>query len=104
MTKAQYKVFNRLARRQVNRTDIRVVETAESFATFFLAFPGLYLTYDRQGSLIKQQTITERVIAKDHLAGPPDETPLLGIEMGTDNYQHKKPMYQDNDPDDDVPF
>ena len=101
MTKAQYRIFNRLSRKQANRNDIRVVETTEYYACFFLPFPGLYLTYDRAGNLIKQQTNTERVIAKEQLTGPPDETPLSGIEMGTDNYQHHRHLDPD---DDDVPF
>jgi hypothetical protein len=61
MTKAQMQVYNRLRKRQVNRgNDVVIVQEAreesEGGITFYVAFPGLYMTYDRAGKLLETMT------------------------------------------------
>lgn len=98
MTKAQLKVLNRLQKKQSNRTDVTVVETSESSATFHVAFPGLYLTYDNLGKLIATETPVERERANRELTRPGG--PVLAGEMGSGEY---KPLPIEV-LDDDVPF
>ena len=60
MTRAQHRVFNRLRHKQVNANDVAVVEVSDGAVTFFVTFPGLYLTYDNTGGLLEVETVTER--------------------------------------------
>ena len=49
-----------MRKRQVNRSkDMAVVEESEASATFYVAYPGLYLTYDTTGRLIESRTPAE---------------------------------------------
>ncbi len=101
MTKAQYKVFNRLRKKQTNRSDVALVETSTTSCTIFVTFPGLYLTYDNAGKLIETQTVIEREAAGHALTKPGGNIQLQG-EMGSDDYGgmfNRIPVI-----DDDVPF
>ena len=82
MTKSQYKVFSKLQRRQVNSDDAQVVEASESSCTIYLAFPGLYLTYDHLGKLMETETVTERTLTGRPLAVPGQQQMNLDTEMG----------------------
>jgi hypothetical protein len=87
MTKAQYRVYNRLAKKQTNRkADITVVETAAQFVTFHLAFTGLYLTYDNAGCLMSSETEAERRAKQKPLAVPGKVNLVIGGEMGSESY------------------
>ncbi len=101
MTKAQYKVLNRLQKKQTNRVDVSVVESSETSVTFYVAFPGLYLTYDRVGKLISTETPVEREKAGRELtrAGGP----VLKGEMGSGEYRPALVEVWD-DESDSVPF
>jgi len=81
MTKPQYKVFNRLQRKQVNSQDVQVVEASETSCTIYVAFPGLYLTYDHAGKLIETETARERALARRELVIMGQQLNLNG-EMG----------------------
>ena len=70
MTKSQYKVFNKLGKKQVNRSDVTVVDSGSGFVTFHTNFPSLYLTYDNTGTLMHCQTDVERSQAHEALAKP----------------------------------
>ena len=60
MTKAHSKIFDKLRRKQVNSSDVLVVSYSDTSATFFLKFPGLYVTYDHKGNLVETETKVER--------------------------------------------
>jgi hypothetical protein len=83
VTKSQDKVFAKLRKRQTNSSDVVVVETSETYCVFFVAFPGLYLTYDRMGKLLETETVIERTVAGKSLAKLGDQGDLiLSGEMG----------------------
>ena len=103
MTRAQLRVYNRLAKKQVNRTrDVVIVEESVSSVTFFVAFPGLYLSYDSCGSLIESQTETERERAKRPLAKAGAQQLTLQGELA--DYRPKQSCPPVEIDDDDVPF
>jgi hypothetical protein len=80
MTKAQCRKYNKLRDRQVNR-DVMVIETSESSITFFVPFPGLYLTYDNVGGLLLTETDAQRRLNAKTIAIPGQQPTLTG-EMG----------------------
>ncbi len=86
MTKAQYRAFNRLRKKQTNASDVRVVESSQSCAVIYVAFPGLYLTYSNDGKLLLTETVKEREAGKGQLLIP-GMAPVLVGEMG-DGFQH----------------
>ena len=79
MTKAQHRKYNQLRKKQVNR-DIAIVETSESSVTFYLQFPGLYLTYGCDGHLEMTETVASRESSGRPMAG----SVLLQGELGSD--------------------
>jgi hypothetical protein len=98
MTKAQYRVYNRLAKKQVNRRqDIRIVEESASSVTLYITFPGLYLTYGSAGNLLETQTEAERVLGKRPVASGP----VAGYdrELGSSDY-FKQPVVIDDESSD----
>jgi len=101
VTKAQYQVYNRLARKQVNRRfDVQIVEESISSCTFRTAFPALYLTYDPAGRLLFSETETERRAGNKRVVQPGQLHVALSGELGSADYR-PKPVEVD---DDDVPF
>lgn len=103
MTRAQYRILNRLRKKQTNRDDVTVVDSASHFVVFHLAFPGIYVTYNDDGHLIETETEAQRKEKQKPLAIPGKVNLVIGGEMGSDNYgmQPNKPIIHD---DDDVPF
>jgi hypothetical protein len=103
MTRAQYRVYNRLAAKQVNRArDITIVDSAAQYVTFHLAFTGLYLTYDNAGYLMSTETQAQREAGKKQLANPGSTNLVIGGEMGSESYGERRP-----EPvviDDDIPY
>ena len=84
MTKSQYRVFHKLGRKQVNRSDVAVVEASDTHVTFWVAFPGLYLTYDQRGVLIESETVAERNHSGKPMTPSQDMSQLvLGGELGS---------------------
>ncbi len=92
MTRAQYKVLDRLRKKQVNKSDVAVVESSSTSCTIYLPFPGLYLSYNSDGQLFLTQTIAEREKAGTALAQPGGDKLLAG-EMADGVY--KVPVYDD---------
>lgn len=82
MTKAHSKIYDKLASKQVNRNDVLVVSYSESSATFYVRFPGLYLTYDHKGRLISTETGAERRLHGEPLANLNQTQLSLGGEVG----------------------
>jgi hypothetical protein len=102
MTKAQYRVYNRLAKKQVNRrNDVQVIDQSESSVTFHTAFPSLYLTYDSCGNLILTETDGQRKSGLKTLSVPGRSEVRLVGELGSPDYHYQKPVEID---DDDEPF
>jgi hypothetical protein len=67
----------------VNWDDVIILDASETSATFFIKFPGLYLTYDHLGKLVETQTRTQRKLAKQPLARPGQQGKLAQDgEMG----------------------
>lgn len=101
MTRALYRIYNRLKKKQVNR-DASIVEVTEQFATFHIPFPGLYLTYDMVGNLLLTETERERKAGTKPLFKP-GQQPIVQGEMGSDTrgFNERQPP---PDLDDDVPF
>jgi hypothetical protein len=84
VTKSQCRVFNKLRKKEVNRSDVAVVEASDTAITFWVAFPGLFLTYDQKGSLIGSETITERAGNGKPMTPSQDAAQLvLGGELGS---------------------
>jgi hypothetical protein len=84
MTKSQCRVFNKLRKKEVNRSDVAVVEASDTSITFWVAFPGLFLTYDQRGVLIGSETITERTGSGKPMTPSADASQLvLGGELGS---------------------
>jgi hypothetical protein len=102
MTRAQYQVFRRLAKKQTNRTDISVVDRGAQSVTFHVPFPGLYLTYDRKGTLMLTETEAERWQGGKRLALQQSIDLVIGGEVGSENYTPQK--IDDTITDDDIPF
>ena len=95
MTRSQYRVYNRLRKKQVNHV-VDVVEASDSSVTFHVPFPGLYLTYGNLGELLLTETEAERREGSKPLKGY-----QLGGEVGSDTRGIKAPPEV---LDDDVPF
>ncbi len=93
MTKAQYKVLGRLRKKQINQSDVEVVECSESCCVIYLPYPGLYLTYNNGGKLVLTETTAERDKGTGTLHGGKN---VLQGEMGSGYYPD---VY-----DDDTPF
>lgn len=101
MTKAQYQIYNRLSKKQVNRQhDVQIVEQSNTSVTFHTAFPGLYLTYDSSGNLIGTETNAQRKWSSKALVAPKQAQLSLNGELGSNDYGQTA-AYVD---DDDVPF
>jgi hypothetical protein len=98
MTKAQYRVYNRLAKKQTNRRhDVAIVEESPSSVTLHVAFPGLYLTYGTAGDLLESETEAERVLGKRPVAS--DTRIDCNREMGSSDY-FKQPVVIDDESSD----
>lgn len=96
MTKAQYRMFNRLRKKQSNHDDAMVVDASFRTITIYLRFPGLYLTYDPVGTLLQSETEAERRKSGGRLAS---EGP---VEIEVDEIPKGLPVEVDDDGD--VPF
>lgn len=84
MTKAQYQIYNRLAKKQVNRQlDVRIVEESNTSVTFYVAFPGIYMTYDSIGKLLLTETRTQRKWTNKPLTQPLQADIVFGGELGS---------------------
>lgn len=108
MTRALYRIYNRLQKKQVNHRDVAIVEITEHFVTFHVAFPGLYLTYDTVGSLLATETEAERGATGKPLYEP-GQQPIVRVEMGSDTRGLGSTGLDEAPPwatvdDDDVPF
>ncbi len=82
MTKSQCRIFGKLRKKQVNANDVTVVEASDTCITFFVAFPGLYLTYDSHGRLLGVETNQEWLLAGKVPVVPGTQMVLDG-EMGS---------------------
>lgn len=90
-------MFNRLAKRQVNRLhDVKVVDEGEASVTIYIAYPGLYLTYDRTGKLIESASPKEWEAKGNRPAVAPVRQLVFAGTL--------KPLPVMPDDDDDVPF
>jgi hypothetical protein len=88
MTRAQLRVYNRLTKKQANRhNDVIVVEESISSVTFYVLFPGLYVTYDDAGRPLETHTDAERRKSGKTLAKPGMRTLVLTGELGSSSYQ-----------------
>ena len=68
-----------------------IVEESESSITMRVAFPCLYLTYDRVGKLILTETEWERIKGEKRLASH-EQIPLaFKGELGSADYTPKPP-------------
>lgn len=84
MTKAQYQIYNRLSRKQVNRQhDVQIVEESNTSVTFHVAFPGVYLTYDSCGHLLSTETNVQRKMTRRPMAQLVQGKLTFGGELGS---------------------